>query len=130
MGKQGMFVMGVIVGLLGWASVGLASGSLDGKTFAGQIGKQGQTEGRADGFVFQDGRFESTLCNTFGYGKGDYQAKVNGEATEFTAETASTSGGKMQWKGAVKGDTIEGTTISMENGTTSESWFKGTLKQN
>ena len=124
------WMVGVVVGILVGSSMVFASGSLDGRTFTGQIGKKGEVEARTDDFMFQDGKFESTLCNTFGYGKGDYRAAANGDATEFTAETASTTGGKMQWKGAVKGDTIEGTAISMENGATSESWFKGTLKHN
>ena len=114
--------------VIGMASLALASGALDGKTFTGTMGKKGETQGKADDFVFQDGAFESTLCTTFGYGTGAYTAEPAGDAVEFTAETTNQDGGTMQWQGLVKGDAIEGTAVSMENGHVSESWFRGTLK--
>ena len=127
MNRRG-FSVALAIGILGMAPFVFAAGTLDGKTFSGTIGSKGQTEGKADDFVFQDGSFESTLCETFGYGKGAYTVAVNGDAVEFTAETANQKGGTMQWKGLMKGDVIEGTAMSTENGQTSESWFRGTLK--
>lgn len=126
--KAAVAVALVFVGLLGVSTPAFAGGSLDGKTFSGTIGQKGKTEGQADGFVFKDGKFESTLCEAFGYGQGEYKTEALTDATAFTAETASTTGGKMQWQGMVKGDQIEGTVISTENGKSTESWFKGTLK--
>ena len=127
--KKRLGMLGVAVVMGCWGAVSLcASGSLDGKTFTGTIAPKSQTEGREDRFVFQDGQFESTLCETFGYGKGVYQSQPKPEGMEFTAETASTTGGRMQWKGLVKGDVIEGTALSIENGQTTEQWFRGTLQ--
>ncbi len=122
------------VSVIGLVSVFLMPGPafavnpLEGKTFSGVVGPKGKTEGQADNFVFQDGKFESTLCTTFGYGKGNYKTAAKGDATEFTTETMSKKGGKMRWRGVVKGNQIEGTAVSVENGQASESWFKGTLK--
>ncbi len=125
--RVGVLGVAVVMGCLGAVSL-FASGSLDGKTFTGTIAPKGQTEGKADSFVFQNGQFESTLCGTFGYGKGVYQSQPKPEGMEFTAETASNTGGRMQWKGLVKGAVIEGTALSMENGQTTEQRFKGTLQ--
>ena len=122
---RGVMMLGAVMSL---ALPVWAAGTLDGKTFSGQIGPQGQTNGKADDFVFQDGSFASTLCEMFGYGQGAYAAAANGDAIAFTAETSNQKGGTMQWKGLVKGETIEGTAVSTENGQTSESWFHGTLK--
>ena len=122
---RGTAVLGMVLGL---ALPVWAAGTLDGKTFSGQIGPQGQTDGKADDFIFQNGEFESTLCETFGYGKGAYTEAASGDAVEFTAETANQQGGTMRWKGLVKGEMIEGAAVSTENGQTSESWFHGTLK--
>jgi hypothetical protein len=131
MGRRAAAIAALLVGILGASPLVLASGALDGKTFSGVMGQKGKTDSRPDDFVFKDGTFESTLCTTFGYGTGEYQAQAAGDAVEFTAETTSTDGGKMAWKGAVKGSDIEGTVLSMEQGgTSSESWFKGTLKVN
>ena len=130
MKRQGWIVIVAAVGLIGMAQPAWAAAeALDGKTFSGQIGPQGKSEGKEDSFVFQDGAFESTLCTTFGYGTGAYTTELAGKALEFTAETADQKGGTMKWKGVVKGDIIEGTAVATENGQTSESWFRGTLTQ-
>ena len=129
MGRRVSAMAALLVSCLGMSSLVLASSALDGKTFSGVVGQKGKTDTRPDDFVFQGGQFESTLCTTFGYGKGDYQAKADGAAVEFTAETTNTDGGTMQWKGTVKGNDVEGTALSMEKGRTSESWFKGALKK-
>ena len=130
MKRRGIAVIVAVVGVIGMAlPAWAAAGGLDGKTFSGQIGPQGKSEGKDDNFVFQDGAFESTLCTTFGYGKGAYTTTPAGMALEFTAETADQKGGTMKWKGLVKGDMVEGTVVSMENGQASESWFRGILQQ-
>ncbi len=128
MNRRG-FSVAMAIGILGMAPFVFASGTLDGKTFSGSIGSKEQTEGKADDFVFQDGQFESTLCETMGYGKGSYTTSMKGDAVQFTAETTNKEGGKMDWKGTVTGDQIEGTVSSAANGNTSEMWFKGTTKK-
>ncbi len=129
MKKGGILVALVVGSVLGVSSLALAAGGLDGKAFSGEIGQQGKTDSQPDTFVFKDGAFESTLCTTFGYGKGAYRTEPKGDAVEFTAKTVSTDGGTMQWKGAVKGGQVEGTVVSTEKGQISTSWFKGALKK-
>ena len=106
-----------------------AAGVLDGKSFGGSMGDKGSAAAKvADDFVFKEGKFTSTLCSRFGYHEADYTALGQNEAVNFKAHCTSGSGGVMDWTGVVKGDQIEGTVVSQESGTTSESWFKGTLK--
>ncbi len=106
-----------------------AAGSLDGKIFTGEFGNKGEAAGTKDDFVFKDGKFVSALCSTFGYGSGDYQTTAQGKTVNFESQITNAAGGKMDWKGAVIGDKIEGTFISQENGKSTDSWFKGVLKQ-
>ncbi len=117
------------LGLSGVSSQAFAAGALDGKTFSGSIGDKGKTTGQADNFVFQNGKFESTLCEKHGYGTGEYLATPKDGALNFTAETTSKEGGKMDWKGMVKGDAVEGAVLSTEKNKTSEMWFRGSLKK-
>ena len=121
-------VMVIVLGVALVCSPVLAAGPLDGKTFSGSYGNVGSAAEQADNFVFKDGTFASTLCNQFGYKEGIYQIAPGGTATDFTAETVSRAGGKKSWKGAVKGDSLEGTVTTVENGKTEEGWFKGKLK--
>lgn len=120
----------ISVGFLTAASLAFATGALDGKTFTGTIGKKGETTGQTDDFVFKDGKFESTLCEQFGYGTGDYKTAMVGDATQFSAQTTNAKGGQMNWTGKVTQGRLVGTVASTENGKTSEMWFNGTIKKN
>ena len=121
--------VGLLIAGLIYAFPALAAGALDGKTFAGQVGEKGQANAVADNFVFTNGKFASTLCSQFGYGEGVYKTTGAKDAVHFTAETTSQAGGKKDWQGTVKGEVIEGGATTVENGQTSQQWFKGTLKR-
>ncbi len=118
----------VVAGIVGAASMAFAVGTLDGKTFSGTIGKQGETKGMEDHFVFKNGQFESTLCEQFGYGAGAYTTAMVGDGVRFTAETTSKAGGKKDWTGTVTVGRIKGSVVTTENGSTSEMWFNGNIK--
>ena len=122
-------VVAILTGMTGVSSVAFAAGALDGKTFTVDSGNKNETSSRTDDFIFQDGQFSSMLCNRFGYGAGDYETAKENDTIYFEAKTASTHGGTMHWQGIVKGPDIEGISVTNENGTISESWFKGSLKQ-
>ncbi len=115
--------------LLQGNSPSFAAEALDGKSFVGEIGGKDGSKTVKDEFVFENGKFNSTLCSRFGYGQGAYQANAQGDAIHFDAVTVSSSGGKKTWQGTVKGDAIEGTALTNENGETSEDQFKATLKK-
>ena len=115
-------------------SSSLAEDMLDNRSFSGEIGNVGKQTGQADNFSFQNGKFESTLCRGFGYGKGDYKATVTDGRIQFEAQSTSADGGVMAWKGTVIGNSIEGAVVTTENNkekkevVRTESWFKGTRK--
>ena len=90
---------------------------------------------KAMSLFFSEGKFYSSLCDQYGYGKGDYKATVFGDAMVFEVETSSAKDGRLVWKGTVRGNQIEGTFIHYRKGSffnsnpaPVEHWFKGTIK--
>jgi len=107
-----------------------ANGMLDGKTFAGTLGEKGEVKGDQDSYVFKDGTFRSTACDTYGFGAAAYTAKAKGDAIAFESTTHSAKEGEMAWKGTVKGDAVAGTVVWKKVGKVAKDyWFKGTLKR-
>lgn len=105
-----------------------SGGLLDGKTFAGDMGKTGETKGDADEFVFKDGKFLSTACKAYGFDKATYVATEKARAISFTVEVKNDKGESMSWKGAVRGERIKGTALHQTAEGKTEYWFKGELK--
>ena len=107
-----------------------ATNALDGQTFVGEVGEKGKTEGNRDNLIFKDGKFRSTACDPYGFGESTYTATVTGDATTFEAQTISPTDGTMQWKGTVKGNTVEGTATWLKPGKAPvEHWVKAELKK-
>ena len=105
-------------------------GTLDGKTFSGEVGKKGEASGMKDDLVFKDGKFRSTACDAYGFGDANYSATPSGDATAFQAETHNPKNESMKWSGTIKGNTIEGTAVWTKPGAEPiEEWVKATLKQ-
>ncbi len=110
--------------------------SLDSKVYIADAGEKGKSaDEKADVLTFKDGKFHSSSCDQYGYGKGDYKAAAQGDAITFEAETTSAKDGRLTWKGAVRGDVIEGTFIHYRkpgffnaNPAPIEHWFKGKAK--
>ena len=110
--------------------------SLDGKVFAADAGPKGKdADEKGDTITFKDGKFHSSVCDQYGYGKGAYRAMAQGDAVSFETETTSEKDGRLVWKGTVRGDTIEGTFIHYRKGwflnpnpEPQEHWFKGKAK--
>jgi hypothetical protein len=100
---------------------------------AGEKGKP--AEEKADVITFAGGKFHSSLCDQYGYGKGDYKYSAAGDAVAFEAQTQSEKDGRLVWKGTVRGDEIEGTFVHYRKGwmlnpnpDPVEHWFKGRVK--
>ena len=111
-------------------NVALAKSSLDGQTFVGEMGKQGQVKGDKDTFVFKEGTFRSTACDPYGFKETSYQTASVGDVTMFNATAVSPKEGQMMWTGSVKGDQVEGTATWVKPGQPIvEHWFKGKLKK-
>jgi len=107
--------------------------ALDGRTFIADAGEKGKAaDEKGDVITFKDGKFHSSVCDQFGYGKGDYTATSQGEKIAFEVETKSEKDGRLVWKGSVSGDQIEGSFTHYRKGgffnanpAPVEHWFKG-----
>ena len=110
-----------------------ASHILDGKKFIGPTGEKGKKVHHEDVLRFSDGKFTSSECFQYGFKGGPYTAIVAGDSIHFQAETISPTHGKMEWKGTLKGETLDviysWTKERWFWTTFREYWFKGTLKE-
>ena len=137
-------ILAAIMTTLGFLLVALASthiaaqpALLDGKTFVADAGIKGKPADEKDDVLsFKDGKFHSSSCDQWGYGKGDFKASSTSDGISFETETFSEKYGKLAWNGIIRGDTIEGTFIQYpkpgffnSNPAPIEHWFKGKLKQ-
>ena len=123
----------VVLGLVtAWdGTLALAGpGALDGKVFAGRIGRKGRAKGDKDELRFANGKFRSTACDPYGFGDGAYTASAQGDTVTFEAQTTSPTDGTMRWKGMVRAKTLEGTATWSKPGKKApeEYWFKATRK--
>jgi hypothetical protein len=109
---------------------------LDGRAFVGEAGIKGKAaDEKNDVLTFADGKFHSSSCDQYGYGKGEYKATKVGDAVEFEAVTLSEKYGRNVWKGSIRGSEIEGTFLFYpkpgffnKNPAPEEHWFKGKAK--
>ena len=113
------------------------SSLLDAKVFVANAGEKGKAaDEKGDVITFHNGTFHSSMCDQWGYGKGNYTAIAEGDAVQFETETTSEKDGRLAWHGMVKGDTIEGVFTHYrkpkwynKNPAPIEHWFKGKLNQ-
>ena len=132
MKRAAFFFAAAAIGLVCWVvnDLAMATGSLDGQTFLGEVGKKGQAKGDKDTFIFREGKFRSTACDPYGFKEVAYQTASAGNSTTFQATAVSPTDGQMFWKGTVKGNAVEGTTTWLKPGKQPvENWFKGKLKK-
>lgn len=109
---------------------------LDGRVFVADAGLKGKpADEKGDVLTFAGGKLHSSLCDQYGYDKGDYKATKVGDAVEFEAVTLSGKYGRNVWKGTVRGGEIEGTFVFHPKGgffnknpAPEEHWFKGKAK--
>jgi hypothetical protein len=86
--------------------------TLDGKVFVADAGEKGKpADEKNDVITFAGGKFHSSACDQYGFGKGEYRESAAGDAVAFEAQTQSEKDGRLVWKGSVRGDTIEGTFV-------------------
>ncbi len=131
--KKAFFAIACVTVALSFAAASLASpdgpaATLDGKAFTGESGEKGKTKTDKDTLTFANGRFRSLACDAYGFGDAPYVATTAPDGTiAWTAETASAKEGKIQWKGKVKGDKLEGTYVWIKAGQAPiEYWMKAT----
>ena len=114
------FFFAVALAAVGWSSSIHATdsatvdsdidGPLDGMTFIGAVGPDGEPKDIPDVFVFENGTFVSKECELrCKYPARPYFIRVNGTKTEFISETQCPyKDAKIVWRGTVDGDTIKG----------------------
>ena len=112
-----------------------APGPLDGKVFVGESGEKGKAANEKDVITFADGKVHSSACDKWGFNKGDYTARVEGDTTVFEVETVSEKEGRIKWTGKLKGGTLEGSFVHYRkpawyrpNPDPVEYWFKAAPK--
>lgn len=102
--------------------------SLDGKSFEVVLAFPGEADVK-DTLAFANGKFESTACTPLGFPQHTaYDARRTGDALEFHVVARHPSGTIMDWKGTVKGGSVEGTATRTMNGQTVTAPFKGAAK--
>lgn len=129
------FILTIVLAGL-FAGAASAAALLDGKQFVGDAGVVGKAaDAKGDVISFTDGKFHSSSCDQYGYGKGDYTATRVGDVIQFEATTISDKDGRLHWKGTLKGDALEGGFVHhrkpsffRSNPEPVEHWFKARLK--
>jgi hypothetical protein len=117
------------------APLALAQGTLDGKKYVGDIGDKGKgAEDTNVVFTFAEGRFQSSVCEKYGFEKGTYKTAKEGDLIRFEATALSSEYGRNEWRGTVKGNEIEGVLVWSRkpsffrpNPEPVEKWFKAKL---
>ena len=101
------------------------SDALDGKVFAGELGKSGE-EGDKDALTFKNGKFVSSACVAFGFHEAPYTATEKDGVITFTSTATNAKGETMSWTGTIKQGVLEATAVNKTpSGETTYS-FKGT----
>lgn len=96
--------------------------ALDGKSYEITM----TLPGDEDTLSFAGGRFESSASTPLGFPRWTrYEARKCGNSVEFHVLTRHPDGTIVEWNGAVKGDTVEGTATRILNGRAATTPFVG-----
>ena len=112
----------------GGKAMAAKAGMLDGTKWSADLmsPKKG-AKPMPDTLSFEKGMFDSIACHAYGFGNGRYMGKKGkAGAMSFSATTTSEKSGRMNWRGAVKGDTVSGTLVWTPKKGKAETWkFSG-----
>jgi len=101
-------------------------GTLDGQSFAVEVGVKGKASDDKETLEFHGGRFHSTGCDEYRFETGGYTATRSAETVAFQSATKSPTEGTIAWTGYVRGDDVDGTFTWTKTGQAPvEYWFKG-----
>jgi hypothetical protein len=113
--------------------VSAPKGLLDGKVFAGQSNEKHKRTFKDDELSFLEGKFNSALYSQKGFNEVFYTASTENNEIYFEAETINPKGGKIKWRGTVRGDSIKVNFHLSRKGwlsnTEKDFLFSGTLKK-
>jgi hypothetical protein len=104
------------------------AGVLDGKSFACEM-SDGAGETTDEVIEFHGGRFHSQGCDEHGFASGSYAATATQGTTVFSSVTTSATEGRIDWRGMVRGDAVEGSAIWSKPGQSPINYtFKGNAR--
>jgi hypothetical protein len=83
-------------------------GMLDGKRFTVDVSEMGKSGSEKENLEFHGGRFHSDACDPYGFATGAYSSTKNGDVITFRAATESATEGHIDWRGMIRGESIEG----------------------
>jgi hypothetical protein len=115
----------VLASLLAAPLACAAEPTLAGRTFTVDL-KDPSGKSQSDTLVFTATDADSLACHAYGFGKSTVTYASGAEGMiGFAFVAKSDKGGTMDWKGWVKGDHIEGSTISTMEGKETKMTFSG-----
>jgi hypothetical protein len=82
-------------------------GSLDGRSFRGEIRDEKGVVRAQDVMTFRDGQFRSEKCKEMGFEDSRYWMRVEGDVVHFLIESANPAAGKITLSGKVRGAQAE-----------------------
>jgi hypothetical protein len=102
--------------------------ALDGKVFAAELVKSGESSGDKDQLTFKGGKFLSSACVRYGFHEAAYTATEKDGVVTFTSIPTNADGETMSWTGTIKQGVVEGTAVykSKSGGTTTYA-YKGKM---
>src|SRR5262245_53039462 len=100
-------------------------GALDGKVFAGELGKSGEKKGNKDELTFKGGMFVSAACVAYGFHETAYTTTEKDGVVTFTASPTKAKGETMSWTGTIKDGVLEGAAVNRASSGETTYWFKG-----
>ncbi len=84
------------------------AGMLDGRRYAIEVTAMGKSDTKKENLEFHGGRMHDDAGDARGFATGTYSAIKSGDVVTFRASTESATDGHIDWRGMVRGDTIEG----------------------
>lgn len=131
--RRFVFVASLPLLAAAWGPALQAQGSpdlLDGKQFAGEIGKKGKPAMGKEEMSFKDGKMVSSACVELGFANFPYKAARKAGTIEFEASASNPKEGTLTWKGTISGDTLSATSHWTRPGQApDESWVKAKLQK-
>jgi hypothetical protein len=101
------------------------SGALDGKVFAGELGKSGEAKGDKDALTFKNGTFISSACVAYGFHEAPYTATEKDGVITFTSTPKNAKGETMSWTGTITQGVLEATAVNKTPSGETTYVFKG-----
>lgn len=112
-------MVAVWVGVVGVGSALAKGGRLDGQVY--------EAAALEDTLTFEHGWFNTAKSAAAGYAAATYQASPWAGGVGFRARLTNAAGERMEWRGLIKGGSLDGEVSRVEGGRRVKTAFIGTL---